>query len=66
MQHRGINVVPQGSIQAAVDVFAARGYDVVFSGQGSWGFFAYVWMRGDLGTIVELLDPGNLSCRAPS
>ena len=66
VQHMGINVSPPGSIQSAVDAFAARGYDVVFAGQGSWGCFAYVWMRGDLGTIVELLDPGNLSCRAPS
>lgn len=65
-QHMGINVDPPGSIADATAAFAARGYETVFAGQGSWGCFAYVWMRDDLGTIIELLDHGNLNCRAPS
>jgi len=53
-------------LTVALRAFAAQGYEVVFAGQGSWGCFAYIWMRDDLGTIVELLDHGNLACRAPS
>ena len=66
VQHMGINVNPPGSIAAAQAAFIARGYDVVFAGQGSWGCFSYHWMRDDLGTIIELLDPGNLNCQAPT
>ena len=66
VQHMGINVSPPGSIAAAQARFVAAGYDIVFAGQGSWGCFSYHWMRDDLGTIIELLDPGNLDCRAPS
>jgi len=66
VQHIGVNVAPQGSIADAVAAFAAKGYEVVFAGQGSWGCFAYVWMRDDFGTIIELLDHDNLDCRAPS
>ena len=66
VQHMGINVFPAGSIGDAVAAFAAKGYEVVFAGQGSWGCFSYIWMRDDLGTIIELLDHGNLDCRAPS
>jgi hypothetical protein len=66
VQHIGINVSPAGSIEDAVAAFSAQGYEVVFAGQGSWGCFAYIWMRDDLGTIIELLDHGNLACRAPS
>ena len=66
VQHMGINVDPPGSIAAAAAAFAAQGYETVFAGQGSWGCFVYVWMRDDLGTIIELLDHGNMNCRAPS
>ena len=66
VQHVGINVDPPGSMAAAREAFAAQGYETVQMGQGSWGCYAYIWMRGDLGTIVELLDPGNLACVSPT
>jgi len=65
-QHVGINVDPPGSIDAARAALAAAGYETVQMGQGAWGCYAYVWMRDDFGTILELLDPGNLACRCPS
>jgi len=66
VQHIGINVDPPGSIAAAHAAFVAAGYEPVFAGQGSWGCFIYFWMRGDLGTVVEVLDPGNMACRSPT
>lgn len=66
VQHMGINVSPPGSIADAVAAFVEKGYDIVFAGQGSWGCFYYIWMRDDLGTVLELLDPGNMNCRSPT
>ena len=66
VQHLGINVSPPGSIAAAVAAFEQKGYEVVFAGQGAWGCFYYISMRGDFGTIIELLDPGNMECRSPT
>ena len=66
VQHIGLNVDPPGSIDAARAAFAARGYEAVFAGQGSWGCFIYFWMREDFGTLIEVLDPGNMNCSAPS
>ena len=63
---RGARAARCTPIGNAVAAFSAQGYEVVFAGQGSWGCFAYIWMRDDLGTIIELLDHGNLACRAPS
>ena len=66
VQHMGVNVSPPGSIAAAVAAFAEKGYEVVFAGQGAWGCFYYISMRDDFGTIIELLDPGNMACRSPT
>ena len=66
VQHVGINVDPPGSIDAARLAFEAKGYETVQMGQGGWGCYAYVWMRDDFGSILELLDSGNTKCRSPT
>lgn len=66
VQHMGINVDPPGSIDAARAAFEEKGYATVQMGQAAWGCYAYIWMRDDLGTVLELLDSGNANCRCPS
>lgn len=64
VQHFGV-AVPQGSMDAVRAQFEAAGYHTVQAGQGSWGCYAYIQMP-DLGTIVELLDSGNMHCTCPT